>query len=335
MDDSMMAILIIAGVAVVVIVLRFALRSLVNKGSDAIGNAYRARKNAAGPSVCRLADMYPEIAAWHQQNGTAKAADPALMSAAPAAAAVATPAAATVTAAPAAMAPAAAPAYAPVAYSAIPVAKLKRKGVAANVLTVIVALLGIVVNGWLLLEILRSGNYSLRNFSGLQPAGDYHRMLIRLSFLFVVVSLAAYIVILVTRRLAYAGFFPVMAVVNSVVWYLALEKYRKDFKEFQESLNNRTLVPRGLENAEWLVLLSIIAAAVLLVFFFLYLAKKRFRWALWVGLAAGAGATVCSLLALMEMVRYGSTYEYVPGNYFGFALLALVAAYGYVEREKQ
>ena len=313
MDDSMMAILIIAGVAVVVIVLRFVLRSLVNKGSDAIGNAYRARKNASGPSVCRLADMYPEIAAWHQQNGTAKAADPALMSSVPAAA----------------------PAYAPVAYSALPVAKPKRKGVAANVLTAIVALLGIVVNGWLLLEILRSGNYSLRNFSGLQPAGDYHRMLIRLSFLFVVVSLAAYIVILVTRRLAYVGFFPVMAVVNSVVWYLALEKYRKDFKEFQESLNNRTLVPRGLENAEWLVLLSIIAAAVLLVFFFLYLAKKRFRWALWVGLASGAGATVCSLLALMEMVRYGSTCEYVPGNYFGFALLALVAAYGYVEREKQ
>ena len=335
MDDSMMAILIIAGVAVVVIVLRFVLRSLVNKGSDAIGNAYRARKNASGPSVCRLADMYPEIAAWHQQNGTAKAADPALMSLVPAAT-PADPVAATVTAAPAAMAaPAAAPAYAPVAYSALPVAKPKRKGVAANVLTAIVALLGIVVNGWLLLEILRSGNYSLRNFSGLQPAGDYHRMLIRLSFLFVVVSLAAYIVILVTRRLAYVGFFPVMAVVNSVVWYLALEKYRKDFKEFQESLNNRTLVPRGLENAEWLVLLSIIAAAVLLVFFFLYLAKKRFRWALWVGLAAGAGATVCSLLALMEMVRYGSTYEYVPGNYFGFALLALVAAYGYVEREKQ
>ena len=310
MDDQMIAILIIVGVVVFAFLLRFALNSLVNKGSTAIGNAYRARKNTSGPSVERLADMYPEIAAWHRQNGTATAADPALMSAVPAA-----------------------PAYNPYTFNALPVAQQKRKGRVANVLTILVAVAGIFVNAWLFFEIVKSGRFALTNFSGLQPAGDYHRMLTRLSFIFVGVSLAAYIVILVTRRLAYAGFFPVMAVVHAAVWYLALEKYRKDFKEFQGLLGNRTLVPRGMESAQFYVLLAIIAAAVSLVAFFLYLAK-RFRWALWVGLATGAGATVCSFLALTEMMRYGSTYEYVPGNFFGFALLALVASYGFVEREK-
>jgi hypothetical protein len=63
-----------------VVLLEFIFRALYNRGTNALGNARRRHKNATqGPVIERLYDLYPEIAAQHQQNGTATAMNPALL----------------------------------------------------------------------------------------------------------------------------------------------------------------------------------------------------------------------------------------------------------------
>ena len=81
MDDTDILIIAIAvGIVLGILLLKFALRSLINKGTDAIGNARRQHKNETqGPQIERLADLYPEIAVKHYQAGTATEMNPALM----------------------------------------------------------------------------------------------------------------------------------------------------------------------------------------------------------------------------------------------------------------
>ena len=82
MNPTIILIIITIVLVLIIYAIRYVLNNLINKGTDAIGNAYRKSKNVnKGPSVERLADIYPDIAAMHRRNGTATEANPALMQA--------------------------------------------------------------------------------------------------------------------------------------------------------------------------------------------------------------------------------------------------------------
>ncbi|MBR5667225.1 MAG: hypothetical protein IKW95_06015 [Lachnospiraceae bacterium] len=72
MDPAVIIILIVVALVLLGYLLRFSINGLINRGTDAIANKRRRTRNETnGPEVVRLADMYPQIALMHYQNGTA------------------------------------------------------------------------------------------------------------------------------------------------------------------------------------------------------------------------------------------------------------------------
>ena len=320
MDNPVvLMILFFAAVIFGTLLLRYIMRRLAHGSADAIGNAWRSRKNAtSGPTVERLADMYPAIAQWHVANGTAYPATGAVNPAgAPAVPVAAIPAAA--------MYPAGFPQM-----QAMPVVdKAARRKKVLGTIAMVVAFLGALIN----LYILVTGRaYFWRGASSYDNREDYRLCELRLLVFLAAISFAAYVILFNTKRLAYTFFCPVLYVVIAVCLYVTTDRYVEEYREMRRKIGGRTSVPRAFEHALSMCLVLIALAAVLLIVCLLCLLTKALLWK-WLAPVLGIACMVVAAYAFSEAVGVDFYALVAVGNFFGYPLLLLL--YGLANREKK
>lgn len=302
MDPMTLIILISAGIVIGILLLKYILRMLINKGTDAIGNARRQHKNETqGPQIERLADLYPEIAVKHYQAGTATEMNPALMRA------TTTAQVGTTT-----DAQASEQTY-PGAAAGIPVSddllimpkKKVKDGRVALIIGTVLAVIGILGN-WMAIEVLRHEG----------GGTGYKQTYTRFGIAFCIVSIVGYAVLLIVRRTHYVLFYSVCSAGFALVVSLIAREHVTVFK-YSARRENLIFVPTYL-------------AIVMLIAILVY-CLKGWKACLWV--AFGVGLFIMDTAGIVLDDVHATNYHLVPLlNYMGYGLLLLF--YGYSESRR-
>lgn len=293
-----MIVLAAAGIIFLVVLLEFIFRVLYNKGTNALGNARRRHKNATqGPVIERLSDLYPEIAAQHQQNGTATAMNPALLKS-----------------------------DVPI----IPAAQTAKKqpGSILRAFASIIAGFGILINLYLLLMI---GIHTA--FPGWKdPEMAFASMTILLLVAIGIMALIAYVVMIITRKPAYTAFFPIIGTAAAVAlmlgarWYF-YDRGVQDLKKYLSWIGRRS----GSASASPYIIPCICVAAALLVCYLLYW-LCGWRWPLIAAVIISIALALILLFVIRKATFLADRLILLFGNYAGYAVVALL--YGLAEPKK-
>lgn len=311
-DTDILIIAIAVGIVLGILLLKFALRSLINKGTDAIGNARRQHKNETqGPQIERLADLYPEIAVKHYQAGTATEMNPALMRA------TTTAQAGTTTAAQAAEQTypgmAAEQTY-PGMAAGIPVSddlsimpkKKVKDGRVALIIGTVLAVIGILGN-WMAIEVLRHEEH----------VSNYRLSYTRFGIAFCIVSILGYAVLVMTRRTVYVLFYSICSAGFGVLITLIVHDHDEFFR-IPDAKASQAIYPTYL---------AIVMLIAILVYYW-----KGWKACLWV--AFGASLFVMDLGGIVLDDAGAANYHLVPLlNFMGYGLLLLF--YGYSESRRR
>ena len=349
-DSAVLLIVILIALSAGGVALRYALRNVVYKGTDAIGNARRRNKNAAnGAEVVRLADLYPEIAQWHRQNGTAYEAAPV------------TPAVPVTPVAPAAPVQQniymqqntyAQPGYTnrnPVAMSGNAVqyygnaapnygygapnygyAVPAKKGNPPAVIALVFTAIGLLINAVLL--VLGDVSLYVPFADDADPEVLVYLRSGRVYTILFLLSVAAYIVLLVTRKTICTVFYPVMMIVLGIVSFFIANARLADIKA-ERDVESLFDYPRYIVLSTAFVWLFLVFAVLGGCFELLHL-LKGYRWAAWAGLVCGTVAVLAFVPAGVELGLGNFDNVLVMGNYFGYTLLIPFYALAY-GRKKQ
>ncbi|MBQ6105372.1 MAG: hypothetical protein IJL03_05435 [Lachnospiraceae bacterium] len=298
MDTNTMIVLAAAGIIFLVVLLEFIFRVLYNKGTNALGNARRRHKNATqGPVIERLSDLYPEIAAQHQQNGTATAMNPALLQ------------------------------------SDIPIIPAthtakKQPGSILRAFASIIAGFGILINLYLLLMI---GIHTA--FPGWKdPEMAFASMTIQLLVAIGIMALIAYVVMIITRKPAYTAFFPIIGTASAVAlmlgarWYF-FDRGVQDLKKYLSWIGRRS----GSASASPYIIPCICVAVALLLCYLLYW-LCGWRWPLIPAVIISIALALILLFVIRKATFLADRLILLFGNYAGYALVALL--YGLAEPKK-
>lgn len=293
-----MIVLAAAGIIFLVVLLEFIFRVLYNKGTNALGNARRRHKNATqGPVIERLSDLYPEIAAQHQQNGTATAMNPALLQ------------------------------------SDVPIIPAtqtakKQPGSILRAFASIIAGFGILINLYLLLII---GIHTA--FPGWKdPEMAFASMTILLLVAIGIMALIAYVVMIITRKPAYTAFFPIIGTAAAVAlmigarWYF-FDRGVQDLKKYLSWIGRRS----GSASASPYIIPCICVAAALLVCYLFYWLCGC-RWPLIVAVIISIALALILLFVIRKATFLADRLILLFGNYAGYAVVALL--YGLAEPKK-
>ena len=238
--------------------LRYILQKLFNKGTDAIGNARRKNRNEKnGAEVVRLADLYPEIAAMHRANGTDHAANPALMAAATGTAA-ATALASTSEAE--AISKSIAPGYedsalARPSYDRIPEEPKdsdRRTGLKAT--AIFITVMGILANLPFLFEVFLRLIRHARSFDSNNTVVAYSSYVYDIGVLrgilvLSLLSVAAYLILLFTKRINFTFFYPALTFILSILFYLVLNRYAAFYGGDRFAPDRTRNVPSNIQSA--------------------------------------------------------------------------------------
>lgn len=333
------AVVIVAGIYV----LKYVLQKLFNKGTDAIGNARRKSLNSKnGAEVVRLADLYPEIAAMHREKGTDYAAAPALMTAAAGASATAETSTSRTTA------PGSEMQVSEAAVSEVPVSvspagfdripeepkeEKRRTGFKATV--IFITALGILANLPFLIESVMGLIRHNRYFDSNKTVVNYNsyvydigilRGIIMLSLL----SVAAYLILLFTKRIIYTFFYPALTFILSILFFLVLNRYAAFYGGDRFSPDRSMNVPENIRDAQnWAtgVIFTILAIGIFLLIYFI----KRKQWSLWGALLMGIFAVFCAVFAFGEISGWTEEQIILSCNYGGYPLLTLLYSLAYKE----
>lgn len=324
MDTNTMIVLAAAGIIFLVVLLEFIFRVLYNKGTNALGNARRRHKNATqGPVIERLSDLYPEIAAQHQQNGTATAMNPALLqSDAP----IMNVEAVTAQNGDAMR-------NASIGQGTVPIIPAtqtakKQPGSILRAFASIIAGFGILINLYLLLII---GIHTA--FPGWKdPEMAFASMTILLLVAIGIMALIAYVVMIITRKPAYTAFFPIIGTAAAVAlmlgarWYF-FDRGVQDLKKYLSWIGRRS----GSASASPYIIPCICVAAVLLVCYLLYW-LRGWRWPLIVAVIISIALALILLFVIRKATFLADRLILLFGNYAGYAVVALL--YGLAEPKK-
>ena len=311
-DTDILIIAIAVGIVLGILLLKFALRSLINKGTDAIGNARRQHKNETqGPQIERLADLYPEIAVKHYQAGTATEMNPALMRA------TTTAQVGTATAAHAAEQTypgmAAEQTY-PGMAAGIPVSddlpimpkKKVKDGRVALIIGTVLAVIGILGN-WMAIEVLRHEEH----------VSNYRLSYTRFGIAFCIVSILGYAVLVMTRRTVYVLFYSICSAGFGVLITLIVHDHDEFFR-IPDAKASQAFYPTYL---------AIVMLIAILVYYW-----KGWKACLWV--AFGVSLFVMDLGGIVLDDAGATNYHLVPLlNFMGYGLLLLF--YGYSESRRR
>ncbi len=309
-DTDILIIAIAVGIVLGILLLKFALRSLINKGTDAIGNARRQHKNETqGPQIERLADLYPEIAVKHYQAGTATEMNPALMRA-------------TTTAQATAVAQAAEQSYPGMAAeqtypgmaAGIPVSddlsimpkKKVKDGRVALIIGTVLAIIGILGN-WMAIEVLRHEEH----------VSNYRLSYTRFGIAFCIVSILGYAVLVMTRRTVYVLFYSICSAGFGVLITLIVHDHDEFFR-IPDAKASQAIYPTYL---------AIVMLIAILVYYW-----KGWKACLWV--AFGVSLFVMDIGGIVLDDAGATNYHLVPLlNFMGYGLLLLF--YGYSESRRR
>ena len=319
-------ILIISAVAIVVgiYVLRYILQKLFNKGTDAIGNARRKNRNERnGAEVVRLADLYPEIAAMHRANGTDHAANPALMAAT----------AATKSAVPDSEVPIS---ISPDSYSRIPEEPKdsdRRTGLKAT--AIFITVMGILANLPFLFEVFLRLIRHARSFDSNNTVVAYSSYVYDIGVLrgilvLSLLSVAAYLILLFTKRINFTFFYPALTFILSILFYLVLNRYAAFYGGDRFAPDRTRNVPSNIQSAQNWATGVVFAVLVLGIFMMIYFIKRK-QWSLWGALLLGIIAVFCSVCAFGQISGWTDEQIILSCNYGGYPLLALLYSFAYKE----
>ena len=322
MDPAVWIILIVVGIVFLWFLFRFLMHRLVDRSTDAIANSRRRKKNeTSGPEVVRLADMYPEIAVMHYQNGTATPdAGSEIRQAMPASGTPQQPA----TGYPYQSAPGMQPGAVPYGYYPMPAQTKQRTGKGLKITATVVTGIGIFINFLVLLSFIGFHGFS-EEPDGFQSA--FNLQVARGALVLTVVSLLAYIVLVAVRNAKYTVFFPIISLLICILFWNAVSRYRNAWEETHSGriLNRIEIAGDG-------AILLVLAALLMLVCFLLYV-WMDIRWVLWIGLVLGTGATLLAALALEGIGDVSSGSFLTLGNFFGYSLASLLYAFGYRKKK--
>ena len=331
MDPAVWIILIVVALVFLGYLLRFLINRLINGGADAIANKRRETRNqTSGPEVVRLADMYPQIALMHYQNGTATPApdvrtapeqgvqtaaampgtQPANMQFAPGTQPVNMQM----------------PGAVPYGYYPMPATPKAHTGAGMKITAAVITGIGLLIN--LVVFFFFCRNMSAAEApDGLDPAYGIH--IVSATFLLTVCAMLAYIVLLIVRNAKHTLFFPIISSFIGISILVLTYRYKSAWKEIHSGhvLDKINLAVDG-------AVLLVFASLLILACFILYV-WKDIRWVLWIGLILGTGATVCAGLAIGGIGQASSASVWTLGNYCGYSLAALLYAFAYKKKKAE
>ena len=161
----------------------------------------------------------------------------------------------------------------------------------------------------------------------------YEHSIAKIVLALVAVSLAAYILLLVSKRVLYTFFYPLIATVLSILFLIVTDNYVAAYRKDNRINYGYDGVPGYIKGAKdaciWLVVASVLIFICLLLYNI-----KGFKWALWVSLLFGAGAVFFGALAIGQISNISDGMLFMSGNYFGYCLLVLLYALGYKDKNK-
>ncbi len=351
MNPTIILIIITIVLVLIIYAIRYVLNNLINKGTDAIGNAYRKSKNVnKGPSVERLADIYPDIAAIHIRNGTATEASPALMQAVKTAGAEHSVAAGSVQS----------PVYAQQAnvqsnksygqqaneqpsmgygqqankqpnagytqYQNMQYGSAYNKG-ANPTLAYIFIIAGLVINGILLLcfavDLIRFPHTFSYNI-GFEYTILFRRGTVEILLFISLIAVVANVVLLVTKKVIYTFFFPALMTVLNFLYMYVLNRQthilstRGLLMLFRSKMPPRDLMVRlcGLTFVVIAILFAVFAAIYLL---------KKYKWSLYILIGVGALLSIMGFFLLRVTFMSSIYYRFAFFNALGYPLVCLFA----------
>jgi len=324
-------ILIISAVAIVVgiYVLRYILQKLFNKGTDAIGNARRKSRNAKnGAEVVRLADLYPEIAAVHRANGTDHAPNPALMAAATKSAGSDPDASVPDSEVPISISPNGCDRI-----PEEPKDSDRRTGLKAT--AIFITVMGILANLPFLFEVLLRLIRHARSFDSNNTVVAYSSYVYDIGVLrgilvLSLLSVAAYLILLFTKRINFTFFYPALTFILSILFYLVLNRYAAFYGGDRFAPDRTRNVPSNIQSAQNWATGVVFAVLVLGIFMMIYFIKRK-QWSLWGALLFGIIAVFCSVCAFGQISGWTDEQIILSCNYGGYPLLAVLYSFAYKE----
>ena len=323
MDPAVIIILIVVALVLLGYLLRFSINGLINRGTDAIANKRRQTRNETnGPEVVRLADMYPQIALMHYQNGTATPAPELKAMPEQGAQPAAAPA---MQAAPMVQAmPGTQMAAMPYGYYPMPAQPKVHTGAGMKITAAVVTGIGLLIN-LIVLFFFRWSFLADETPEGLDEA--FGIRIARGTLLLTVAAILAYLVLLIVKNAKHTLFFPILSSVIGISILVLTFRYKS---AWEETHSGRVLdkVNLAVDGAVLLVLASLLVLAC-----FVFYVWKDVRWVLWIGLILGTGATICAGLAIGGIGYTFSASIWTLGNYFGYSLAVLLYAFAYRKKE--
>lgn len=226
MDPAVIIILIVVALVLLGYLLRFSINALINRGTDAIANKRRQTRNETnGPEVVRLADMYPQIALMHYQNGTATPA-PELKAM-------------------------------PYGYYPMPAQPKVHTGAGMKITAAVVTGIGLLIN-LIVLFFFRWSFLADETPEGLDEA--FGIRIARGTLLLTVAAILAYLVLLIVRNARHTLFFPILSSVIGISILVLTLRYKS---AWEETHSGRVLdkVNLAVDGAVLLVLASLLVLA--------------------------------------------------------------------------
>lgn len=171
-------------------------------------------------------------------------------------------------------------------------------------------------------------------YSGEQKfAFTYDKGIFKIVLILILISLGAYITLLISKRIIYTIFYPIISLVLSVLFFVVTFIYIRDYEDYTFKTYNYYSHPDYMMNAYRASIYLIIALVLILIFWLLY-NIKGFKWALGVNLLFGAAATVFGLYAIGRIGPVSDEMLYVAGNFFGYSIVVLLYAFAYKDKNK-
>lgn len=200
----------------------------------------------------------------------------------------------------------------------------------------VVAILGILINatpfiGFIVMTLPRYKEDFFDEESDFFRTYEYG--ILKIVLILIAVSLAAYIVLFISKRVLYTFFYPVIALVLSVLFLIITKNFISDFSGDNLKYYGYYSVPEYIKRAQtactFLVVLSVLIFLCILLYNI-----KGFKWALWLNLLFGAGAVFFGALAIGQITNVSDGMFYMSGNFFGYSFLVLLYAFAYKENNK-
>ena len=201
----------------------------------------------------------------------------------------------------------------------------------------IVAILGVLINatpfiGFIVMTLPRYKDDYLDEYDP-DFFRTYEYGILKIVLILIAVSLAAYIVLFISKRVLYTFFYPVITVILSILFLIITKNYISAYREDNLINYGYDSVPEYIKRAQTACTFLVVLSVLIFLSMLLY-NIKGFKWALWLNLLFGAGAVFFGALAIGQITNVSDGMFYMAGNFFGYCFLVLLYAFAYKDKNK-